>query len=147
MPEGSSGLFCLQAVSTFHTWLKVEHTVFRNRQMCFHWTGWGKKCTKKWYKLYLGSSPLMSPFSFFCNCPSLSHHFIFSISFFLPSSVPLTGLQPFRPVTSSWCSSVASLAPSSGGYSQHRISYNLKRAVSQQRACREEFNNSRCVCT
>lgn len=59
---------------------------------------------------------------------------------------PLSGLPLFRLVSSSWCSSVASLAPSSGGCRQHRISCSLKRAVPRQKACKGEFNNSRCVC-
>lgn len=62
------------------------------------------------------------------------------------SSIPLSGLQLFRRVSSSWGSSVASLAPSSGGCRQHRTSCRLKRAVSRQKASKGEFSNSRCVC-
>lgn len=71
--------------------------------------------------------------------------------FFVPSSsypvlgFSLTGLLPSRPVSSSCSSSAASLAPSSGGFRRHMISCRPKRPASPQRACREEFNSSRCV--
>lgn len=62
------------------------------------------------------------------------------------SSVFLTGLLPSRHASSSCCSSAASLAPSSGGFRQHRSSCRPKRPTSPQRPCREECSSSRCVC-
>lgn len=73
-------------------------------------------------------------------------HILYFSSFPTISSLSRSGLQLFRLVSSSCCSSVAFLALSSGGWRQHRISSSLKRAVSPQKACKEEFNNSRCVC-
>lgn len=64
--------------------------------------------------------------------------------FLLSSSFSHTDLLPSRPASSSSYSSAASLAPSSGGFKQRRISYRPKRPASPPRGCREEFSSSRC---
>lgn len=146
MPEGLSGLFVYRQSALFihdSRWI-----IFRNSQICFLWTALGGK--KQPQNVLL--SRCDASFRVLYNCSSLLHRFIFSFFFFftrlfyfyfLTTFLPVAGLQPFRPVTSNCCSSAASPALASGGCSQHRISFNLKRAISQQRACREEFNKSR----
>lgn len=142
-----ASLVCLSTGSQHFSYMTQGGSYLGTAKYVFFELRWGEKNNLK-----TCSSPVvMLPFAFFiivlpCCTASSSLFFFFTRLFyfyFLTTFLPVAGLQPFRPVTSNCCSSAASPALASGGCSQHRISFNLKRAISQQRACREEFNKSR----